>query len=336
MIMRTSAALSRALVSCSALAGVADTAEAQSSLPPARREFPLNCRGGGGLVFDTLLVVADSDHVRLMLTFAANAIAAGPEGLGLEPGSCAWVDRPLSDAEPRRIQFTIGTTDSTPERTAHDSGMYWGFLGHTTESGYIAAVGYRHWHASSPPRPYTPPSPAAASARAAPQALTRRSFPLPFDVRYLPLFAIGLGAIIAGPAIVLMGGWSGWRRLAERYPDRNAGRGTSLRSGQLVMNKSLYKMGARFTVDESHLHLAMSMLARPGHRPFSVPWSDVAASRDEWPWFPFKGEPMVRLTFAAYPEIRILVRSRVGLRLAEASGGRLRIDGVREPVASGS
>ncbi|HEU4829778.1 MAG TPA: hypothetical protein VFT04_11350 [Gemmatimonadales bacterium] len=336
MITRTSAALSHALVFCGALAGVAGPTEAQTPLPPVRREFPLNCRGGAGLVFDTLLVVADSDRVRLMLTFAANATASGPEGQGLEPGSCAWVDRPLSDAEPRRIQFALGTTDSAPARTVRDSGMYWGFLGLTTDSGYIAGVGYRHWHASSPPRPNASPTLAAASAQAATQAPSRRSFPLPFDVRYLPLFMIGIGAIIAAPSIVLMGRWSGWRRLAERYPDRNASRGTSLRSGQLVMNKSLYKMGVRFTLDESHLHVTMSMLARPGHQPFSVPWSDIAASRDEWPWFPFKGEPMVRLTFAAYPEIRVLVRMPVGLRLAEASGGRLWIDGMREPAAAGS
>jgi hypothetical protein len=145
-----------------------------------------------------------------------------------------------------------------------------------------------------------------------------------------------MGAIIGFPVTRLIGRWSGWRRLAERYPDRNAGRGTSFRSGQLVMNKSLYKMGVRFTMDESHLHVAMSMLARVGHRPFSVPWSDVAASRDEWPWFPFKGEPMARLTFAAYPEIRVLVRLPIGRRIADASGGRLRIDGMREPVMAGS
>ena len=102
------------------------------------------------------------------------------------------------------------------------------------------------------------------------------------------------------------------------------------------MNRSLYKMGVRFTMDESHLHLAMSLLARPGHRPFSVPWAEVAAVRDEWPWFPFKGEPMVRLTFAAHPDIRVLVRMGVGGRIAEASGGRLGIAGTRETVAAGS
>ncbi|HEX6643074.1 MAG TPA: hypothetical protein VF037_00235, partial [Gemmatimonadales bacterium] len=159
---------------------------------------------------------------------------------------------------------------------------------------------------------------------------------LAFDVRYLPLLAIGLGLIIGVPATALLARWSGWRRLAESYPDRNAGRGASVRSGQIVLNRSLYKTGVRFTLDDAHLHVAMSMLARPGHRPFSVPWAEVAATRDEWPWFPFKGEPMVRLTFAAHPDIRMLVRMGVGRRIAEASGGRLDITGMRETVAAGS
>jgi hypothetical protein len=211
-----------------------------------------------------------------------------------------------------------------------DSDIYWGFLAYPTDSGFIRAAGYRHWHASSPPAPYTPPAPIAEVAP------SRRSLSLPFDLRYLPLAAIAIGAVIGIPGVVLMGRWSGWRRLAERYPDRNPGRGTSVRSGQLVMNRTLYKMGVRFTMDEQYLHVAMSMLARLGHRPLSVPWSDVAAARDEWPWFPFKGEPMVRLTFAAHPDIRILVRMGVGRRIAEASGGLLRITGLRDTVAAGS
>ncbi len=282
-------------------------------------ERPLTCRGGPGLVFDTL--AAEGDRVWLSLVFTASAGKAGLEGQGLEPGECGWVERTFGEREPRRIHLSIGANDTTPRQSLLDRAVYWGFLAYPTDSGYINAAGYRHWHASSPP---------------APAVASRRSLPLPFDVRYLPLVAIGMGAIIGIPSVVLMARWSGWRRLAERYPDRNSGRGMSVRSGQVVMNKTLYKMGVRFTMDESHLHLAMSRLARPGHRPISVPWSDVEAARDEWPWFPFKGEPMVRLTFAAHPEIRILVRLAVGRRLAEASGGRLEIAGVREPVAAGS
>ena len=92
-----------------------------------------------------------------MLTFAANATPSGLEGQGLQPGSCAWVDRALSDAEPRRIQLTIGTSDSAPEQTVRDSGMYWGFLAYNSGSGALTGVGYRHWHAASPPGPLRQP-----------------------------------------------------------------------------------------------------------------------------------------------------------------------------------
>ena len=319
-----------AILAASALSGTAGGLYSQSAepmVPPLRRERPLTCRGGPGLVFDTL--AADGRSVRLSLTFTASVAAVGLEGQGLEPGTCGWVERPFGEREPRRVHVSIHASDTTPRRSVLDSGVYWGFLAYPTDSGHIGVAGYRHWHASSPPGPHMPPSPAAASA---PVAASRRSFPLPFDVRYLPLFAIGMGALMGIPSIALLGRWSGWRRMAERYPDRNTGRGTSFRSGQLVVNRSVYKMGVRFTTDESHLHVAMSLLARPGHRPFSVPWSDITASRDEWPWFPFRGHPMVRLSLAADPGLRFLVKARDGERIAAASSGRLTIDG-RGPAA---
>lgn len=329
--MSTKAVLSLALSLSGALLHPA-LAGAQSSLPPVRREFPLNCRGGARLVFDTLLVIRDSARVRLMLTFVANATASGLEGQGLQPGSCAWIDRPLADPEPRRIQFAIGMTDSAPRQTVRDSGMYWGFLAYNSDSGYLSGGGYRHWQASSVAGPSI--SLADDTGSGTMVSAGRRSFPLPFDVRYLPLFAVGMAVIVGVPATAMIGRSSGWRQLAERYPDRNTGRGLSLKSGPVVMNKSIYKMGVRLTMDESHLHFRMSSLARPGHRPFSVPWFEVTASRDEWPWFPLKGEPMVRLTIAAYPDLRVLLRMRDGKRIAEASGGRLRSDDVREAAAA--
>ncbi len=229
-------------------------------------------------MFDTLDRAPDSGRVRLSLTFSASPVASGPEGQGLAPGSCAWVDRPLGEREPRRIHVSIGASDTTPRLSLLDGGVYWSFLAYTSDSGYLNGVGYRHWHASSPPLPHTPPAPAAT---AVPPATSRRSFPLPFDVRYLPLVALGMVVILGVPSTMLIGRWSGWWRLAERYPDRNAARGRSFRCGPLVMRTTVYRMGVRFTMDESHLHVAMSALARPGHPPFSVPWSDIEESRDE-------------------------------------------------------
>lgn len=333
MSARITAALPLALAVCGMLVGLPGQAEAQEALPPIRRDFPLDCRGGGGVVFDTLLVEPDSARVRLMLTFTAGATASGPEGQGLEPGACAWVDRPLNDAEPRRIQFAISTTDSAPAQTVGNSGMYWGFLAHATDSGYLRGVGYRHWEAADAADAGEKADGADAVDGQEAAGGWRRS-PLPFDVRYLPLFAVGFAMIVGVPATAMLARWSGWRQLAERYPDRNAGRGPSFKSGPLVMHKSVYKMGVRFSMDESHLHFRMSPLARPGHSPFSVPWSELAATRAEWPWFPFKGEPMVRLVVAAHPDLRILVRLRDGRRIADASGGRLTIDDMTRAAAA--
>ena len=335
MTVRSIVALAHALVVTGVHGPVAHLdAQSVAPMPPLlRRERPLNCRGGGGLVFDTIRPVPESGGVPLSLTFAASAKASGPEGQGLEPGTCAWVARPLIDRESRRIRFTISPSDTAPRQTVRDSGMYWGFLAYTTDSGHITSVGYRHWHASSPPRPRTPPAPAVAKG---PAALSRRSVRPPFDIRYLPLVALGMALIVGVPGTAMIGRWSGWRRLVERYPDRNTGRGRTFTSGPLVMNRSVYKMGVHFTMDESHLHFRMSMLARPGHSPFSVPWSEIEASRDEWPWFPLKGEPMVRLTLAAYPDIRILIRVQDGRRIAEASGGRITVDEMREAAAAGT
>ena len=281
-------------------------------------------------MFDTLLVVADSNRVRLMLSFAGNPEGAGTEGEALRPASCAWLDRPLNDAEPRRIQVTIPLRDSAPARTVRDTGMYWGFLAYDSDSGYLTGAGYRHWHATSPPIPDTLPVASTTTASGG-----QRGSPLPFDLRFLPLLAVGMAVIIGVPATALLARSSGWRQLAERYPDDNSGRGRSFKSGPIVMNRSVYKAGVRFTVDESHLHFRMPALARPGHPPLSVPWREIEASRDEWPWFPFKGEPMVRLTISAYPELSILVKARDGRRIAEASGGRLGIDGLRKAAAVG-
>ena len=291
------------------------------SLWERRREYPLNCRGGGQLVFDTLGLSPDTGGpVRLSLTFAVSPAAAGPEGQGLQPGTCAWVDRTLNREEPRRLRFTLGSGDSTPRLTVRDTAVYWSFLAHNSDSGHLTAVGYRHWHASSPPLGQASQAPARASIR-------QRW--LPFDPRLLPLLAIGWMLIAWGPFLMLCGVWSGWRRLAGLYPTRDRGMRRAFRSAPMVMGMTNYRVGVRLTPDDTHLHFSMSALVRPGHPPFSVPWSDIEARRDAWPWFPLKGLPFVRLILARDPDLRILVPASDGQKLVAASGGRLEL---REPV----
>ena len=162
-------------------------------------------------------------------------------------------------------------------------------------------------------------------------AVQRRSLPLPFDIRWLPVIVLTLVVITWAPMLVLTGRTSGWRRLAGLYPNRKPGTDRSFRCSPVLMGISNYRSGARLTPDESHLHFAQSALQRPGHPSFSVPWSDITASRDEWPWFPLKGHPMVRLTLAKSPDLRILMPLRDGEAIVAASGGRMELD-ERRPL----
>ena len=160
-------------------------------------------------------------------------------------------------------------------------------------------------------------------------AVQKRSIPLPFDVRWLPVMVFALVVIAWAPFLFLTARTSGWRRLAGLYPDRNPGTARSFRCSPILMGISNYRGGARLTPDESHLHVAQSALQRPGHPSFSVPWGDITASVDEWPWFPMKGHPMVRLTLAREPDLRVLIPVRDAERIIAASDGRLLLNEPR-------
>ncbi len=295
-----------------------------AAIPPfPRRDYPLNCRGGELLVFDTIGSPTDTGTaLRLSLTFNASPTAAGPEGQGLQPSTCAWVDRPVNAEEPRQVRVTVHISDSTPGATVRDTGVYWSFLAHNGDSGYFTAAGYRHWHASPPPLPL-------GQASQAPATTATKGSWLPFNPSHLHWYALGWVVITWVPFLAVLGLWSGWRRLAGLYPDRNAGRGRSFRFGSMVMGMTNYRRGARLTADDSHLHFSMGALLRPGHPPFSVPWSDIAVSRDTWPWFPLKGHAVIRLTLARHRDLRILVPVSDGERIVEASGRRLELSEPR-------
>ena len=81
-------------------------------------------------------------------------------------------------------------------------------------------------------------------------AIQRKSLPLPFDARYLPLLGLGLAVLAWVPFLSLMGRTSGWRRLAHLYPRRNSGTGRSFRCSPILMRMSNYRGGARLTPDD--------------------------------------------------------------------------------------
>ena len=296
--------------------------------PAQEQVYPLNCRGGAPLAFDTIVPRSDTGTlVQLVMIFVPNPTGAGMEGRDLRPGRCAWLDRPVNDAEPRRLRFTLHYTDSTPERTVGDSGMYWSFLAYTSDSGHLVGKGYRHWHASSPPLPMAAGQPPAASPRGA---------WLSFNPRHLHWYALAWAVIVGIPMLFVTGWWSGWRRLAGLYPDRGTGRGRSFSAGSMVMGMANYRGGVRLRGDESHLHFYTWALLRPGHPPFSVPWSDITATRDGWPWFPLKGRPVMRLTLARHRTLRILVPRSVGELIIAESSGRLEVSEARPAARYGS
>jgi hypothetical protein len=291
-----------------------------------RREFPLNCRGGERLVFDTLGRVADTaPSVQLSLTFTASRQPAGWKGEGLEPSTCAWVDRPLNGAEPRQVRFAYALRDSAPRLTLRDTSLYWSFLAYNTDNGHFHGVGYRHWQATSTPPIVVGPPPAGRFL---------------FALRHLPLYTVapmlivGWTLIVGIPSLTFLGMWSGWRRLAALYPSGLVREGRLFRCGFLIMRITWYRSGTRLTAGDSHLHFSVVPPFRPGHPPFSVPWADVTVSRDGWPWLPFKGRPVMRLTLARDRGIRILVPVSVGEGIIAASGGRLQLTEPRIAAAA--
>lgn len=265
-------------------------------------------------MFDTITAPSDAGgRLRLSLTFIPGRRAAGAEGQGLEASTCAWVDRPVRGDEPRQIRFTPAIGDSTPRLTARDSSVYWSFLAYDTDSGHFTGVGHRHWEAA----------PAAVATSSEGSRLRR------FDPRHLHWYLIGVAicwVLIAWiPSLTICAAWSGWRRLAALYPAGAVGRGRRFRCGFLIMGLTNYRGYARLTADVSHLHFSMWPPFRPGHRPFSVPWSDITVAREGWPWFPFKGKPVRRLTLARRRELRILVDVKVGDEIIAAGDQRLEL-----------
>jgi hypothetical protein len=64
--------------------------------------YPIKCRSGGLSSF-TLSVTG-----ALRIAFQKAPAAAGPNGVGLLPGQCAWVDRPVNANEPSHLSIPTG------------------------------------------------------------------------------------------------------------------------------------------------------------------------------------------------------------------------------------
>jgi len=71
---------------------------AQAAPPPS---YPMVCKGGGNSELD---LHTSKDGVTIAFRFKKNP---GSATSGLAPGTCAWLDRPISAAEPGMVYMTL-------------------------------------------------------------------------------------------------------------------------------------------------------------------------------------------------------------------------------------
>ena len=100
--------MTKTIVACALFAvmlvsGVTGTHTRVEGLQPA---YPIVCRGGGNLHFNYTPFSNLSPQPQIWITFerASGAVGAKWENLGvLQPGQCAWLDRPVAPDEPNQI-----------------------------------------------------------------------------------------------------------------------------------------------------------------------------------------------------------------------------------------
>ncbi len=276
-------------------------------LPPDHpTAYHFFCRGGGPFAFDTLRQMDGVPIIQVAMRFTPGASAALADGTGLAQGTCAWWDRPLVAQEPAVVWFTqlISDTAPSPQQALINPGSYWHFAAHHTGQGYLES----DWHGGWPPAAAPLPS------------QSPRRFP-----KYLLLYA----AVAWLPATWILGRLSDWRKLAERYPGVPERGGRRIRCSFLVVGRITHRM-AYLTAGPAYLHVSTPTLFRPGYPPFSVPWSDITATREVWSWS-LPATPAVRLTLARARQVRLLIRATTADEMITASTGNLR---VREEAAA--
>jgi hypothetical protein len=271
--------------------------------PPA---YPFFCRGGGPFAFDTLRQIDGVPIIQVAMTFTPATSAALATGTGLAQGTCAWVDRPLNAQEPAVVRFTqlISDTARSPQGTLRDPGSYWRFAVHNTGQGYLESDWHGVWTREAAPSPRQP----------APR---------------FPKFLL-LAAVIWLPVTWLLGRLSAWRTLSERYPAVPERGGQRIRYSFLVVGRISHRM-ADLTAGPAYLHVSTPSLFRPGYPTFSVPWSDITATREDWSWS-LPATPAVRLTFARAQEVRVLIRATTADEMIPATARNLQVQEKRAAI----
>jgi hypothetical protein len=124
------------------------------------------CRGGGDGYQPTQLAWerrtergVEVWRVLLSLDLKVSSQGAGRDAAGLAPGTCAWIDRPLNNQEPRVIRFevpallradlqqVIGPLPGTfpGDEYMREPAHYWSFLAFNTSQGHLQATQHGRW-----------------------------------------------------------------------------------------------------------------------------------------------------------------------------------------------
>jgi hypothetical protein len=117
----------------------------------------------------------------------------------------------------------------------------------------------------------------------------------------------------------------GPNRLAELYPAVAPAPETRIRTDRAAFGRGYFSMAwVRIGADRECLHVRL-LSSFQGRGAFSIPLDDVTATPDRYGWMVLTPD-MVRLRFARAPEELMMIFPADFGRLAEASGGRLRLD----------
>jgi hypothetical protein len=159
--------------------------------------YEIRCRGGGEAYRVQQLSGGprmergiEFWRVLMSLKFTPGTLPAGNDGGGLAPGTCAWIDRPLNDLEPREIRFepvalvvSAQPKDLRPlpgmfpsDDDLRDPAQYWSFSAFNTNQGFLQATSYRRWTAPTTPVRSPTPMPPAADTEIVQRFVCERSY----------------------------------------------------------------------------------------------------------------------------------------------------------------
>jgi hypothetical protein len=136
-----------------------------------------------------------------------------------------------------------------------------------------------------------------------------------------------IGAFVLMVMLALATGsrFGNWARLVELYPATpHRGGGGRLWVGLLIFGRGRIRNSTWMAIEGGHLHVSAVAPLHVVRAPFSVPLADITATPDVWTGGLLR-LPVVRLTLARNPSLRIMVTPPLFERLAAMSDGRLRV-----------